>query len=396
MATTRLGFFGAWAAYLGFTPKGVTEETAPVVYVPPDAPACTLCPPSTLADLRREVLTWLGDLDEQVWTGPEVTLHLVNGYQQLATAQRLFWDWIYLENLPRGFNYTQPWERAFVTASGGFDFGVANYTFDDERRMWGDERLRLGPANYTSPFEATDGHLSHAAASTDIPATADLPKTVASIDRVTWDNRGIDALTTRAMERMDARYEFTRGEVYGFLWQKDGIRTLRKVRVPAAQAATVAIEGAWGLLRSAGALNSVTSTGSWGLPRQVPSFHPIGTERFGAPRRPYLDGTNVRVEHHRLGRALSDDRTIAELPCRYTSYLQDYALSQLYARNGPGQDPKLAKHFADRWTRDLQRIANRIDRMGKNRTPILGGDGRSLTTRPPRPQLPWAYGSRVR
>lgn len=351
---------------------------------------------TTLGQLRAQVASRLGDVEAAIWTGDEIDLHLVDGYQQIANTLGVFWDQAYLENRPAAFSVSQTWELAFLGSAAPFTVGVANFTYEDERRLLGDERLRLGPANYTSPFEFTDGHLSDAGADTSIPATADLPKTVTALDRVTWDARGIDAMEARTLSRMDARYELTVGEVYGYIWQKDGIRTLRKVRVPGQPSDNAQIDGAWGLLRNPADLADDTVTGTWGVPRRIPGHHPIGPDTFGAPRRPFLDGKNVRVEHFRQGRALDSSASVCELPDRYAVYLRDYAMALCLGRRGPGQDLKLAAHFQQRWDRAIARIQRRLQVVDAERVSVIGGDGRPSVSRPPRPSLPWQYGSRVR
>lgn len=374
----------------------------------------------TLGEIVTAVLRRQGDLAERIWTRDEVTFHVVAGYQEMATTQSVFFDLVYLENVPRGFSYTQPWEKAFLIAEGFFDYGCANFTAEVDRRALGDERLRLGPANHTSPFEATDGWLATVGASVEIPATADVPRTLTNLDRVTWDARGIDAMQARALAQGDSRYEVTKGEVFGYLWQKDGIRTLRKVRVPSAQADTATVAGAWGALRDPTDLSTDQRTGGgpiafnplafnnaafftdpdkavfWGIPRRMPGHHPIGPESFGAPRRPFLEGKNVRVEHFRLGRAMNDPQDVCELPDRYALYLRDYTQARLLERPGPGQDLRLAAHFQERYDRGRARLARRLRDVDTERTVVFGGDGRPMTTRPPRPSLPWAYGARVR
>lgn len=335
-------------------------------------------------------------LGGRVWTDEEVILALQSAYDEIAMTLPVFWDMTYLENLPQGFSYTQPWEKAYVDAMGGFDYGCANFTAEVDRRAVGDERARIGPANHTSPFEATDLWLSRVHASTAISATADVPTTLTAISRVTWDNRGIDALQARRTMRDDTRYQVTKGEVYGFIWQLDGIRTVRKVRVPSAQADTVTVTGSWGLLRRPTDLSTETVTGTWGIPRRIPGHHPIGPELFGAPRRPFLEGKNVRVEHTRLGRAMVEPTDICELPDRYALYLRDYAQARCLERAGPGQDLALAAHFDQRWARGLARITRRLQVVDAERVSVLGGTGRSSVGRPPRPSRPWAYGSVVR
>lgn len=362
-------------------------------------PCPGLCTPQTLGMLRADTLHRLGDEHSAVWSTDEVDGYLIQGYQEIATELPVFWDQTYLENLPRGFSYTQPWEKFFVDRFGGFNYGVGNFTAEFERRagqsIGFDERKRYGPANHTSPFEATDGLLSRIHASTAIPATAEMPRGVTKLDRVLWDNRAIDALEPRTFSRMDSRYEITAGEVHGFMWQKDGVRTLRKVRVPNRQADTYTINGGWGLLRTPADLSPDTVTGTWGIVRLIEGQQPLG-ELFGAARRPYREGSNVRVEHFRHGRALDTDTTECELPTRYALYLRDYAQWCCLSRPGPGYDEALAQHFEQRWKRGLARIARRLVLVDMEHTYVMGGDGAPSTSRPPRPSLPWAYGSRVR
>lgn len=202
----------------------------------------------TLADLRAAVLAHLGDPEQIVWSGAEVDSYLQDANREVTGTLRVLPDWTYLENLPAGFSATAKWEVTFSHAR--FQYGIANYTMSDEARLL-DETRALGPANHTSPFEATDRLLGRAAASTAIPATAELPASVTEIERVLWDQRTIDVLSRSRLQAHDTRYELTEGEVYGYLWRQDGVRTLRKVRKPAAQAETYVVNGSWGLLRDA-------------------------------------------------------------------------------------------------------------------------------------------------
>lgn len=352
--------------------------------------------PQTLGLLRAATRHRLGD-DGSIWPDDEIDRYLREGYTTAATALRIFWDQTYAENLPGGFSLTQPWERQHLNASGRFDAGVANFTAEFERRAWGDERQRIGPGNHTSPFEATDGLLARANASPAIPATSELPPTLTALDRVLWDTRLIEPLEPRTFERLDSRYETTTGEVYGYLWQKDGVRTLRKVRVPAAQAATVTVNGSWGLCRDVADVCADTPDGTWGIVRQVPTVQPLGPETFGVARRFFLDGMNVRVEHFRQGRAMRSAEDACELPPRYARYLLDFAQGRCLSRPGPGFDEALGQLFLQKWARGLARIARRVALVDTEHVHVMGGnDGARLSGRPPRPRLPWAYGSSVR
>ena len=355
----------------------------------------------TLGELLAETLHRLGDDDGAIWSADHVRGDLLEAYLQVTIKYHCFWTQTYAENLPAGFSVTQPWELLQLGNGGAnFNYGVANFTAEFERRAGASigfrERDRIGPANHTSPFEATDGLLSRAGASTAIPAVATLPKTLTKLDRVTWDNRGIDALQPRTHSKNDSRYEITAGEVYGYMWEKDGVRTLRKVRVPAAQAETEVINGSWGILRQTTDLSTTTPTGTWGIPRIIEGHHPIGPDLWGAPRRPYLDGLNVRVEHFRQGRLMDADNVVCELPPRYARYLRDYAQASCYNTPGPGYDKALADHFFARWARGLKRIERRLHTVDTEHVTVMGGTGEGLTKRPPRPHLPWAYGSTVR
>jgi hypothetical protein len=114
----------------------------------------------TLTVLRTAVARRLGDADHALWSAEEIDGYLTQAYQEVATALGVFWDMLYLENLPRGMSCTQPWERAFLkTLAEGFDYGVpSNYT-----HPWEAEALdtpMAGPGAHTSPCEATDGFLA--------------------------------------------------------------------------------------------------------------------------------------------------------------------------------------------------------------------------------------------
>lgn len=346
---------------------------------------------TSLGDLVTDTQTRLGDAAGQVWTHDEIVVQIQEAYGLLAQTRAVFWDTTFSENLPTSFTYTQPWE-----ARDGFvavDAGVANYTFTDEQGLSDNQAKEVGPAWFTCPDEIA--WLADVGANTAISATDELPASLRALDRVVWNNQTIVALSPRHLRAGDSRFQYTAGEVYAYLWRYDGVRTFRKVRVPAAQAATADVTGSWGLLRDPTDLSGDTVTGSWGIPRRIPGHLATGPYAWGAPRRPFLETNNVRIEHTRSGRALVTDTDLCELPDRYASYLRDYAQWQLLEKPGPGQDLALAAHYQARWTRDLARIDGRLQRVTQERVSVLGGDGRPSITRPPRPSRPWAYGQEV-
>jgi hypothetical protein len=441
-----------------------------------------------LRDLRQLVRDRLGD-GGAVWTDAEIDLQLQEGYEALASAQDVFFDFVYLENLPAVASYNQPWEARFLPsvrltrrteASSGFSctqpweqghltrLGFTNLGWSDYTAQWEPDHVseaqiaagmcKRGPGRYTNSFEDTDGFLTtlglpsvrsvfaelyggldagHAnttasfelalardvadertwtgpavanhefevtetfltrsGAAPAIPATAEVPEAVVQLTRATWDRRGIDLLDPRTMQQVDSRYEVTVGEVYGLMWRKDGVRTIRKVRVPGTQSDSITLdEGNRGAIRDCADLSGDSASGTWGTPRRIPGHHPIGGGVWGTARRPYLDGHNVRLEVFRLGAPMDTAETPCELPDRYALYLRDFAQGQLLQRNGPGQDRLLAQHFLERWARGLTRIERRRQHVNVEHSVIIGGEDRGLARRPPRPSLPWPYGREVR
>lgn len=345
-----------------------------------------------LANMAQRVLHRLGDSAEAIWTTDEIESYVRLGVKELADRCRIVWDQIYLENLPAGFSYTAKFERSFAV----FDYGRGGYTFEEEAETADEDGLiemdEMRRAFHTSPSEIA--MLEDVDASTDIPATSDLPPTLTDIDRATWDKSLIDATNHARVSRMDSRYETTEGEVIAYIWQREGPNTLRKVRVPNEMAETVDVIGSWGIVRDIGDVSDEDVDGSWGIPRRIPSWHPMGwSEGWGTPRRFYLDEKNVKLEHWR--QPYVESMRESELPEQYFRYITDYAQWRALTRNGPGQDYKHAQLYQNRWLRNIERIVRRIERQQNERIHRMGG-AMPVAVGPPRPRLPWQYGQRVR
>lgn len=346
-----------------------------------------------LANMIERVLHRLGDSQQQIWEYDEIERYLHVGAKEMVTLNNLLWDILYDENLPAGFSHTADWEEEYVT----FNYGVASYTMEDEAAMIEDADLMevddLRMANHTSPSDL-DLFATNAAISAYINPVSQLPANLTAIDRATWDNGWIEALSPDHIRKADTRFEITQGEVFGYMWRYEGPRTLRKVRVPSAMAETYTYHGSWGLLRDAEDI-AEDADGTWGVARRVPGQFPMGSgEGWGFPRRFYKDEKNVRIEHFRQPEVAA---TESELPDIYFNYLADYCQWRALKRQGGGQDFKLAQYYKTRWDRGLGRIASRLARVAVERVRRLGGgNGVPDSTRPPRPRLPWQYGSRVR
>lgn len=345
-----------------------------------------------LGNLIERVLHRLGDSAQQIWTSDEVDGYLRHGAREMVKDVRVVWDLHYSENLPAGFHATSDFEEELVS----FQYGVASYTFPDEILSIDDSEMEtdeIQQANHTSPSDVE--FLVAAGASTAMRATTLLPESLMEIERVTWDNRGIDATSPRRVREQDAQYEETIGEVFQYSFRQEGPRTFRKIRVPSAMAEVYTVDGSWGVLRDPSDIDSGTVEGTWGIPRRIPGTFPMGdTEGWGLARRFYKDETNVRIEHFRQLRASA---TASELPARYFIYLAHYCQWKCLIKNGPGQDFKTAQLYKTLWDRGLARITSRNERMVRERVSRMGGSGAPRAGgRPPRPKLPWQYGSTVR
>lgn len=336
--------------------------------------------------IRDAVRRRLNDLDAAFWSTAEIDQAVQDGYRDLATRTRAFWDVRYAENLPRTFSYTRPSERDFLT----MDSGQANYTRDAERDVFDPRTRASGPARCTRPVEATDAWLPASAAA--VNPIAVFLETVHTLDRLTWDQRVMDALSPQVAALSDSRYEITLGEVVAFTARQEGLFTIRKIQAPSAKANTYTVNGTWGILRVPTDVTAGSVTGTWGFPRRIPNHHPMGPTAWGFPRRCYQEGKNVRVEHWREGRAVEADTDTFELPTRGTVYLRDYAICRCLIREGPAQDTKLATYYHMRYERGVARVVRRCAAQQRMRIGQLGGVVHRHRNGPPPPRRSWQYG----
>ena len=235
--------------------------------------------------------------------------------------------------------------------------------------------------------------------------TYTLKDSVQEVDRVTYDSEWIQPYTPRQMRDVDALYKTMEGQVYGYLLEEDGLRTIRLVRVPPVDAEDIAVTGTWGTYRTFTDITTGTITGTWGVPRLVEGYHPANSKNgWGVMRRFHQQGLNAKVEHFRrpIRRGLVDDEfqhspaDTFEVPDRYVKYLRWYVLWQALERDGPGQDLEAAEIFMNEWNKCVARAEDRANRVHKARKGVIGGRTNPRRPGPPRPRLPWQYGRIVR
>lgn len=344
-----------------------------------------------LSDLRTEIQQRLGDSGAAIWSTDELDSYITDGYNQLTIETGCLWETACLPDYAFSFNYTQDFELDFAEAQGGWLIsGKAQFTCLDERDFADNAD---GPANHTEPWEFNNGYV----VSTTVAAVADVPGNLLAVERATWNSKKITPLRSRDLEADDARYEVNAGEVLSYVMDKDGLRRLRKWRVPSAPYipfSKTTASSEYGTLRSAADISTEPVQGIWGTLRRIPGQHPIGGP-WGTVRTVYKEQNSVRLEYQRRGNELGALQDF-EIPDRYTKYIRNFAMWKALLRDGKGQDLQLAEHYHQRYMAGLARTVQRKQAVQFQKSYRLGGGSSTRGTAPPRARLPWQYGKVVR
>ncbi len=339
----------------------------------------------TQGELIDNVLKRLSDTAEQVWTRPEIARYGNEGLRRLSSDTLCVWDTLFLEDSATTGNYTCDAELQYMDG-GDVICAQFSYTAPSDADYLDPGQLDLGPTNHTHLWETA--YLTE----TYFRAVYQLPEDLAELERATWDYKRIEALRSSELESADSRYQINNGEVLGYLRDKDGWRSFRKWRVPAAAADSFTITGYLGLIRTPTDVSAETVLGSWGVCRRLPTMHPTrSAQGFGFPRRPFKDIRNTKVEHSRHATELENDDSVFEIPERYVKYVRNFVLFRCYERNGLGQDLQLSSFFKQRYDEGVLRIKARMKALNAYRRNIVGETQQS-DGRPPRARLPWQYG----
>jgi hypothetical protein len=180
----------------------------------------------TLAATRTALQRRLGDASGNIWSGEELDEYIQEGYDDLTRRTGCLFDTAMLPDFAFAFTFTSEFEEDYAS-SGMLVNGPAQFTCEFERDYVHNAR---GPANHNYHWEYNSGYVSI----TEIDALADLPEALQEVERATWNTQRLQALRSSDLEFKDSRYELNKGEVQGFLQDKDGLGVLRKWRVPSA------------------------------------------------------------------------------------------------------------------------------------------------------------------
>lgn len=372
----------------GGSPAPSTPGTVPE-FIPVEPTNQLVC--VTVDDLVEALQMRLGDTSGQLWTMNELAQYVTEGYNALTLATGCLWATEVAPDYAFASNHSQSFEAEFI--EGGNDLaGPAQFTCEFERDYI---NYADGPANHNHHWEFNSGYVEESGAVTEVSAMVDLPEDLYEIERATWNSRRLATERSRYFENDDSRYELSKGEVEAYTQDKDGLRRLRKWRVPSAAFIPREMDDdseEFGILVDISDIDADTPLNTWG-----DFVHVAGEDGFGDPWGiivgVYSDTSNLRYEYRRRGVDLSIE--CFEIPSRYVTYVRHYAQARALEREGDGQDLDLAAHYDIRYAAGVARMLKRQQAMSYQKKYVMGGSPK-MDRRLPLARLPWAYGKVVR
>lgn len=395
----------------------------------------------TLKEVRGDVLRRLGDTTEtpdaaRVWSEDEIDNYIRDGAREFCMATKILWDMRHVDDLPFTANYNAAWELPFFKVEEAIH-GPASFSAPDDKDF---QSTTPSPANHQYVDER-DFFLT--GVGDDLISSVErMPDSLYQVDRVTWDGFKAIPLQSRKMARIDNYFEVIRGRVFGYLLDRDGLRNIRKWKVPAARALYYVTFGKFGVLRAsaqsdeqvdavgrihidqfgmifssaldrgpstfgqftsgigvegfASIADPLTDLGEFGedsvnwrpgILRRLPGYFPANGPR-GFVKRLSQDGTNTRVEFYRRPHALVGSNSIFEIPDYMLMHVRSYALWKAFAKKGPGQDLKFAAHFKTRYAAGVARTIARTQAIYASKIWRMGGSGSQIYQKKPYAALP--------
>lgn len=170
--------------------------------------------------------------------------------------------------------------------------------------------------------------------------TMDVPSDLLLLTAVTWDSYPIPAVRMIDLVRREPGWLTKTGNVEAYCMDGDGVGTIRKVYIPAADA----------------------------------------TDKFG-------------LEYYQSAKTLSADGTAFELLDWMIKYVVYYACYVALSREGDGQDLVLANHYMERYAKGVITLKDMVSSVNAYRMTVLGSASEALPSFGYR--LPANYGRKV-
>lgn len=318
-----------------------------------------------LDDSTRSVLFRLDDQEAAVWSVAEIANYLQDGYNQFCRRTRVLFDVIVAPSAPNAADHCAPWEESYLDVF----FGARNYTAPWEKE-WVDGGA--GPAAATSPAERV--FLTAPLDAGAVLPGVELSEQVIEVDRATWNGFALLPDYTRRIAPAFSSYEKQGGQPYTFTIDGDGKNFLRLIPIPPGTGTVYDYSYSGDskeIVFSSSSTefdDAVIDGPSDGVVLDVPGEFPEGPG--GVVLDVLSETRNTRVEFFRLGMPLSSHQW--EIPDAFVKYPEFFAQSKALGRDGPGQDPKLAQHFMERFELGVTRAMARVAKLQSQEAATFG------------------------
>jgi hypothetical protein len=349
-----------------------------------------------LQEVAASVLRRLDDEEAVVWSNDEIELYIKDGYNKFCRETKCLFDIHVIENVPQVGNWSNDLERYLAEQTPGMGLTDAKLHFTEETERDKSLTGQVG-GSVTGPVVGTSPADGIYAETFNLPTkvrTGDLPNSTVDVLRVTWDEYELTPEESADMRRLDVQYERREGgDPRHFTLDKDGLFTLRLIPPALADAVYPTIDGSWGTMTQTSD-TAISVVGSYGILREVEGAFP-GLGVHGSPTQQHPATKNIAVEIARLGRSL--DTHAFEIPASYIKFVIFWAMHRALKSDGPGQDQKLAKHYADRYQMGVQRMESRLKKTQKEHVLKMGSQGETyIPFDMGEPMLPYPYGPKGR
>ena len=210
----------------------------------------------TLDDAVTEVLTRLGDKENQIWSRDEIKLYFKDGLDQFCHRTKCLWDVYIIENLPPVGNWQTDLEKHLAEQIPGMQLTDErmHFTAEDERSKSTGGYSGAYPGTRSGPAVATgSADRDQLDSFTNITVSAgkqvtggNIPNDTVEVTRVAYDQRTLTGISSQRMREIDPRYETRGGEPQWFMFDKDGLFYIRVVPAAQGSASYDTVSGSYG------------------------------------------------------------------------------------------------------------------------------------------------------